>query len=210
MAPSSRGDSVVIALSTTSKAPVYYAATVFEIPTSRPVRADDEGISVDKWYERYDDPRPVVTVPEGELVRVRIRVTVPANREFVVIDDPLPAGLEAVDLSLRTSSALPPFEGAPRRKDGYSDEAMPAGAYWQFGSWDGGWWTPWEHREIRDDRVVYFARTLGKGSYLVSYVARATTAGTFVRPPTHVEEMYNPALHGRSDGGWFTVSQARR
>jgi uncharacterized protein YfaS (alpha-2-macroglobulin family) len=54
--------------------------------------------------------------------------------------------------------------------------------------------------------VLYFARQLWKGSYLVSYVARATTSGTFVRPPAHVEEMYNPALHGRSDGGVFTVT----
>jgi uncharacterized protein YfaS (alpha-2-macroglobulin family) len=26
-----------------------------------------------------------------------------------------------------------------------------------------------------------------------------------VRPPAHAEEMYNPALQGRSDGGRFDV-----
>jgi hypothetical protein len=30
--------------------------------------------------------------------------------------------------------------------------------------------------------------------------------GTFARPPAHAEEMYNPAVHGRSDGGTFTVT----
>jgi len=73
-------------------------------------------------------------------------------------------------------------------------------------SW--GWWSPWEHTEMRDDRVLYFARTLGRGSWDISYVARATTAGVFVRPPAQAEEMYNPAVHGRSDGGWFTVTEA--
>jgi hypothetical protein len=58
--------------------------------------------------------------------------------------------------------------------------------------------------------VLYFARQLWAGSYLVSYVARATTAGTFVRPPAHAEEMYNPAVHGRSDGGTFTVEALKR
>ena len=58
---------------------------------------------------------------------------------------------------------------------------------------------------MRDDRVTYYARVLWKGTYTASYVARATTAGTFVRPPAHAEEMYNPALGGRSDGGVFRV-----
>ena len=76
---------------------------------------------------------------------------------------------------------------------------------WLYGSWAGGWWSPWEHKEIRDDRVVYFARVLWKGNYTATYVARATTAGTFVRPPAHAEEMYNPSLGGRSEGGTFRV-----
>jgi uncharacterized protein YfaS (alpha-2-macroglobulin family) len=58
--------------------------------------------------------------------------------------------------------------------------------------------------------VLYFARQLWKGSYQASYVARATTAGIFVRPPAQAEEMYNPAVHGRSDGGTFTVTRAPR
>jgi uncharacterized protein YfaS (alpha-2-macroglobulin family) len=74
-----------------------------------------------------------------------------------------------------------------------------------YGSWDAGWWTPWEYREPHDDRVVFFARELWTGSYTASYLTRATTAGTFVRPPAHAEEMYNSAVQGRSDGGAFTV-----
>ena len=44
-----------------------------------------------------------------------------------------------------------------------------------------------------------------------SYVARATTAGTFIRPPAQAVEMYNPAVQGRSDGGVLVVKarQAR-
>jgi uncharacterized protein YfaS (alpha-2-macroglobulin family) len=63
---------------------------------------------------------------------------------------------------------------------------------------------------VHDDKVVYFARKLWKGSYTASYVARATTAGTFVRPPAHAEEMYNPAVQGRSEGGRFGVEVGAR
>ena len=50
---------------------------------------------------------------------------------------------------------------------------------------------------------------LWAGSYTASYVARATTSGSFVRPPAHAEEMYNPAVAGRSDGGRFGVTAAK-
>ena len=198
---------VRVKLASPSESPVYYALTLLEVPIARPVRPDQEGIAVERWYERYEDGRPVTEVKEGDLVRVRLRITAPRDREFVVIDDPLPAGLEAVDQSLRTTGSLPPYAGAPRL-EGDSREG-PIGQKWLYGSWDGGWWTPWEHKEMRDDRVLWFARQLWRGSYQASYVARATTAGRFVRPPAQAEEMYNPAVHGRSDGGVFSVHSAK-
>jgi uncharacterized protein YfaS (alpha-2-macroglobulin family) len=85
-------------------------------------------------------------------------------------------------------------------------ESGDTGGRWFYGRWDSGWWSPFEHREMRDERVLYSATVLWKGSYSLSYIARATTPGTFVRPPAHAEEMYNPAVYGRSDGGLFTVT----
>jgi alpha-2-macroglobulin len=136
---------------------------------------------------------------------VRLRVTAPEERHFVVLDDALPAGLEAVDLSLLTTDGLPGPGAADTsaREGGPSDGESLA---WAYGSWDGGWWSPYDHKEMRDDKVVYVATMLWSGSYSVSYVARATTPGTFVRPPAHAEEMYNPAVFGESDGGTFTVT----
>ena len=86
---------------------VYYYFTVTEVPLAPPVTPEDAGIRVERWYERFDGGAPITRIVEGELVRVRLRITVPSTRQFVVVDDALPAGLEAVDLSLRTASALP-------------------------------------------------------------------------------------------------------
>ncbi len=194
-------------------APVYYYLTVHEVPKARPVNPEDQGIRVERWYERYDKAEPITTVAAGQLVRVRLRITVPEERQFLVLDDALPAGLEAVDLSLRTAS-LTPGPGvdeatsylAPEQADEEGVEEGDHYARWYYGRWEAGWWSPFEHRELRDDRVVYSATVLWQGTYTLSYIARATTPGTFVRPPAHAEEMYNPAVYGRSDGGTFTVT----
>ena len=192
--------------------PIYYYLTVHEVPKSRPVNPEDRGIRVERWYEKYDRTDPVVSVSEGELVRVRLRLTVPNDRQFLIVDDALPAGLEAVDLSLRTASLTPgPGVGQETRylppSDAESEgrEGGESDHYWYYGRWDSGWWSPFDHKEIRDDRVVYSATVLWKGTYNLTYLARATTPGTFIRPPAHAEEMYNPAVFGRSDGGAFTV-----
>lgn len=187
--------------------PTFYALTVDEVPLTPPTTPDAQGMIVERWFERFDDGRPVTDVTEGDLVRGRLRITVPADREFVAVEDLLPAGLEVVDLTLRTTS-LGPFQSETSRAAEPAGNRAASGKTslsWLYGSWRGGWWSPWEHEEKRDDRVMYFARVLWKGTYTASYVARATTAGTFVRPPAHAEEMYNRSVSGRSEGGTFRV-----
>jgi len=174
-----------------------------------------KGIVVARWYEDYETGRPVTTVQEGALVRVRLRITVSAERSFLALTDPLPAGLEAVDLSLRTTGEFGPGadggddEGEGREDDG-EDDADADRWGWYYGSWDSGWWSPFDHREMRDDRVAWVATHLWPGTYSATYVARATTPGVFIRPPAHAEEMYNPSVQGRSDGGTFTVTRRGR
>ena len=40
----------------------------------------------------------------GDLLRVTVRVVVPDDRKYVVVDDPLPAGMEVVDQSFDTEA----------------------------------------------------------------------------------------------------------
>jgi len=198
-----------IATAPSGTAPLFYYATVSEVPSVRPVNPDQQGIEVERWYEDYATGRPIVSTAEGSLVRVRLRIRLPAERRFLVLEDPLPAGLEAVDLSLRTTGLPGPAAnaGAGRQQDEEEQQGEEYPFGWYYGSWDAGWWSPFDHREMRDDRVVYVATYLWPGTYTATYVARATTPGVFVRPPAHAEEMYNPAVQGRSDGGIFTVTQ---
>ena len=187
---------------------IYYYFAVTEIPSSPPVTPQDKGVRVERWYERYETGTPVTTVTEGDLVRVRLRITVPSVRQFLVLDDPLPAGLEAIDLSLRTASALPgPGMAMPKEESDHEEQDQTARPQqWSYGYWDSGWWSPFDHRELRDVRVVYSATILWPGTYTATYLARATTPGTFLKPPAYSEEMYNLGVNGRSDGGTFVVT----
>ena len=58
---------------------------------------------------------------------------------------------------------------------------------------------------MRDDRAEAFTSLLWEGSYDYSYIARATTPGTFLVPPTKAEEMYSPEVFGRSGTDWVIV-----
>ena len=51
---------------------------------------------------------------------------------------------------------------------------------------------------MRDDRVLFFVEHLAAGMYHYRYLARATTFGSFVVPPTRAEEMYTPEVFGRT------------
>lgn len=112
--------------------------------------------------------------PASSLVVSEITVLVPSRRRFVVIDDPLPAGLEAIDFHLVTSGGRQPTTSP----DGYSQA--------------------WFREEIRDDRVLYFVDDMPAGLYRYRYLARATTPGKYVTPPTRVMEMYQEEVYGRT------------
>jgi uncharacterized protein YfaS (alpha-2-macroglobulin family) len=123
----------------------------------------------------------------GQLVLGEILVVTSSAREFVVIDDPLPAGLEAVDTSLLTSSL--------------GERALDAGCLDCDDDPDSSR-SGFVRRELRDDRALFFVDAMGPGVHRYRYLARATTLGRFVVPPLRVEEMYSPENFGRS-GAFF-------
>ena len=73
-------DAPRLALRRPAPARSFYYLTVTEVPRAAPVRPGDRGIRVERWYESYEAGRPVTEVAEGELVRVRLRITVPERR----------------------------------------------------------------------------------------------------------------------------------
>ncbi len=108
----------------------------------------------------------------------------PARRYHVALTDPLPAGLEPLNPALAVTAATPP--GAP----GGPSPRRGRGWWWR-GTW-------YQHQNLRDNRAEAFSSLVWAGVHSYSYVARATTPGTFVVPPAKAEEMYQPETFGRS------------
>jgi hypothetical protein len=143
----------------------------------------------------------------GDLVLGEVIVVVPSPREFVVIDDPLPAGLEAVDARLATTGRGLDVDRDSSVNDGDdNDQGDTAADDTAMGR------KPRSSefvREVRDDRVLFFADHLDAGMYRYRYLARATSIGAFALPPTKAEEMYTPEVFGRSGATTITVHGAR-
>lgn len=167
---------------------LYYSAYLSATLPVEQVQPLDQGVSLSREYFALDDLKtPITEIARGELVRVRLTMVVPAALHYVVVEDPLPAGFEAVDASLETSVEVP-------RK-------YTAADYQQRG-W--GWWY-FTHKEFRDEKLVLSTDYLPAGTYVYTYLARASTVGTFkVMPPT-ASEFYFPDVGGRGAGSVFVV-----
>ncbi len=168
---------------------LYYRLGLKYAPTDLQLDPLEMGFVVQREYEAVDDPDDVKRLEDGTWVikagaRVRVRITMIAdNRRYhVALVDPLPAGLEIINPALAVSGSIP--------QDPDSSDSS-------YGWW--WWWGPWyEHQNMRDERAEAFTSLLWDGVFEYTYVARATTPGTFVVPPAKAEEMYSPEVFGRS------------
>ncbi len=183
---------------------LYYTAILRRAPAVLPENAVDQGFIVQRWFEPIDlVGKQAKSFYAGDLVRVRVRVATRDARRYVAVDVPLPSGLEAVDTSLASTA-----RAGGNNDDTAGDEDEGDDGDGDDGEGDGeayGFWSPFTHSEKRDERVSYYADDLPPGVHMLSFVARATTMGSFVLPPAEASEMYAPEVFGRSDAGTFQV-----
>ncbi|MBI4280036.1 MAG: carboxypeptidase regulatory-like domain-containing protein [Armatimonadetes bacterium] len=64
------------------------------------------------------------------------------------------------------------------------------------------WWTS---IDVRDDRVVFFARRIKAGKHAIEYRLRAQTPGTFRALPAVLQQMYDPATRAESPGARVVI-----
>ncbi len=172
----------------------------------------ENGLFVQRWFEPFAGGGQATKFYAGDLVRVRVRVATNQERQWAAFEVPLPAGLEPVDTSLATTAKLPRSADEEGRGVGYDAEGEGEGEGGsadeneRLSPWAYGFWSPFNHTEMRDSKVVLFADHLPPGVHTNSFVARATTPGTYVLQPARGELMYEPEVWGRSEGGTFEVA----
>jgi hypothetical protein len=150
---------------------LYYGMRMTYYPTE-PVIPREQGITLLKTVLPVDSDRNQIRL--GDLVKIELKVVLNKQSHYLVVSDPLAAGLEPVNLSLSGTQYTIP--GQSLQQD----------------------WSGFSHVEMRMDRVVLFANQLDPGIHTYTYYARAITPGAFMMPSTYSEQMYTPEVYGRT------------
>jgi len=109
----------------------------------------------------------------GEAVAMDLDISCQQPVHHLVLDMPLPAGLEAI-----------------QREGAASSSAALAGPRSRLISFE----------EIRRDRVLIYFDALPAGDHEHTLQLRSTTAGRYLVPPAKATALYEPGLQGSTDG----------
>jgi hypothetical protein len=177
---------------------LYYSAYLRTYLPVEDLAPMNRGLAVSRHYRLADCGKPegetcppVSTARVGDVLEVVVDIIAPDTLHYVVVEDPLPAGLEALDTSLKTTSVAV----AGPEMEAQEAEGRP-----------GWWWTPTDV-DLRDEKTALFATTMEPGSYRFTYQARATVPGEFLTLPPTGYQMYFPEVWGRGAGSVFTVTE---
>ncbi len=141
-------------------------------------------IEIERSYRHPTLGHPITQTVAGQLVQVELVVTVRGRQNFMLVEDSLPGGLEALNENLNTTSHIGSAYNEPER-------------FWQS--------LGYNHKEVRSDRVTFFITEMSSGRHTLSYMARATYTGQFVALPAEAYPMYDLTTWGRSASSALTV-----
>jgi Large extracellular alpha-helical protein len=140
-----------------------------EVVRVLPRKVGDDGL-----WRLATEPVPNGVFRQGDRLRVRVKLTVPRDASYVLIEDAFPSGAEVTER-------------------GTADQDVESWSFW------------YDHVEVRDDRIAFFARRLPAGTHVLEYNLRAQTPGTSHALPTHVEGMYDASVRAESATGRLEV-----
>lgn len=150
---------------------LYYSIFLKYFKEDENIKAKSSGIMVDRQYNK-------TSAKSGEYINVKLTVDVSSDLEYVILEDPLPAGCEVV-------------EDIPRAMPYYYDY------YWDY------WYS---EREVRDEKVAYFMTYLHPGKNEITYTLRAEVPGSYHVMPATVWNMYDEKIRGHSAEDQVEVS----
>lgn len=118
------------------------------------------------------------TATPGDVLTVRLTVAGSPEWRYLALEDPLPAGVEAIQ-----DTTAYPLE-------------REAAESWWYGS----------RVEYRDSRTVFFQETFDRGRYEYSYLVKVIAPGQFRAVPAQISPMYVPGVHASSEPQAFTIT----
>jgi uncharacterized protein YfaS (alpha-2-macroglobulin family) len=176
-------------LTATADGPAFIRVNLAAKPKIAPMQpVAKNGLQVTRFYELIHadgTSEPLKTPKAGDLIRVKLRVTLPDDDlRYLVIEDMLPSLFETVNNSFESQSAN-----------------MNAG-----GTSENEWSV--SHSELLDDRALFFLdRAWRNDTKTLTYLARVTQSGAAIAPPAKVESMYDPENLALSASRNFLVKE---
>ncbi|MCC7125317.1 MAG: hypothetical protein IT178_10750 [Acidobacteria bacterium] len=169
---------------------VYWSATAaYYDPSTAEGRSGSRQLAVQRRYARltpvtvrdrivYREDAFTGQASPGDVLVVRLTVAGSPEWRYLAIEDPLPAGVEAVQ-----DTTAYPLE-------------RPASVRWWWGS----------RVEYRDDRTVFFQESFEQGRYEYVYLVKVISPGVFRAVPTQVSPMYVPNVFASSEPQTMTIT----
>jgi uncharacterized protein YfaS (alpha-2-macroglobulin family) len=163
-----------------------YYTNEFNIkPRENGFRVEKEYFKLDQ-YKSYNDDKITYRkhyfdgkVKSGDIILVKVKVqSKEQNNQYFMLEDPIPAGCEVV-------------------KD---DWAYKIEEEKDYSGWDYYWWRWWyADKDIRDNRVTFFATYMYGDTYEFTYIMRAQIPGVYNVIPATGMLMYYPDVRGSSE-----------
>lgn len=182
----------------------YYSARLRYASKGSSLNKLNSGMEISREYSVQNDGKWNLIkdgqhIVRGDTVRVDLFLSIPAARNFVVVHDPLPGGLESVNRDLATASRI---------DDSQAQYDQTGGSVWfKYRDWQEynvSFWS-FYHKELRHDSARFYADWLPAGHYHLSYMTQAIADGVFNAPPSKAEEMYDPDIYGRGDQSTLNI-----
>ena len=177
----------------------YYKATLQYEPTELRSEPENFGIDIsrtywvrneeDKWVELNESH----ALKRGDVVRVGLYLDIRDQRDFVIVDDPVPGFLQPINFRLAKTNRFE-VQSVTAEDNGELIPDGVAGRWNTLGSSRFGFY----NREIGNESVRFASDFLPSGRYRLYWAGRVISTGEFLARPTHAEAMYSPEIYGNS------------
>ncbi len=144
------------------------------VPLTAPTTAGYQIRKTVTPIEQADKSLPAGQYSRGDVLRVALEVTAAADMTWVAITDPVPGGATILGSGLGRDSEIA-TQGERR---------------------EGAGWPAYEERSFEAFRSYY--EFLPKGTVTMQYTVRLNNPGSFQLPPSRVEALYAPEMHGEA------------
>jgi len=187
---------------------LYYNAVLKINRPVEDVKPLDAGMRIDRVYvdgncasssgetlrsARNCPPLSTIGIGADQLVTAQLTLILPHNSYYVMVEDFIPAGMEILNRTLKTSQLGVDSTDVQVQ----FDDKDPFANGW-------GWWL-FNEPQIRDEGILYTADYLPAGTYVLTYTLVPLQAGGYRVLPAHAWESFFPEVQGTSAGAVFEI-----